>query len=579
MDSQRVVADISDNRIVLHSSYSNKDRIKTIGGARWQKDTGLWTVPISWASCKQLRSTFRDRLEIGEALWKWAAEEYANRVQPAMTLRELAHSDSTEFIEGLFPFQVAGAQFLVASRCSILGDSVGAGKTLQSIAAMKRVDGVPALVICPSSVQISWKREVEKWWPDTPVFIVEGTAAQREKILKQAAASPSCVVVAKWEVVRLHSRLAPYGSIALSAAERTPGWLNQIPFKVVIADEAHRMKDPKSKQTRAAWAIGDGPSVEYRWALTATPLTNAPDTLYPILRFLEKDEWPSKTQFIDRYCLHGFNPWGALEVFGIRPQMEQEFFEIFDPRFRRMPKDIVLPQLPPVQRVRRYVDMGKTQASAYRQMAQNLVSLTPSGQMVIAANPISQLTRLVQYSSATCEVNEAGEVRLTDPSNKLDQLMVDLDDYLSDGEGVVVFAQSRQLIEMAAARLDKAKIPHTVIKGGQEAYERQYAIDAFQNGQVDVILVVVAAGGTGITLHRSRIAIFLQRSWSQVEMLQAEGRVHRVGSEKHESVVYVDYISNGTVEEHQLDVLDGKSDRLEEIVRDKETIKRMLEGK
>lgn len=578
MGDSRVVADISDNRIVLHSSYSDKDRIKTIGGARWQKDTGLWSMPVSWASCKQLRATFRDRLDIGPDLMQWAKEEYEGRIVPSLSMRTQMDADPEGLLPALYPFQRAGARFLTYARNAILSDPVGAGKTIQSLAAMQAVNGLPALVICPSSVQIAWKREAEKWLqPGTPVFIVEGTSQQRDKILRAAAESSGLVIV-KWEVVRLHSRLAPYGSIALSASERTPGLLNQIPFKVVIADEAHRLKDPKSKQTRAVWAIAHGDSVQYRWALTGTPLTNAPDTMWPILHFVEPCEWPAKSQFIDRYCLFGFNPWGAMEVFGIKPEMEPEFFEIFDPRFRRMPKDIVLPQLPPVQRIRRYVDMGKAQAKAYSQMAQNLVALTPNGDMVIASNPISQLTRLVQYSSATCEIVE-GEVRLTDPSNKLDQLMIDLDDYLSDGEGVVVFAQSRQLIEMAAQRLEKAKIKYSVIKGGQTSDERQYSIDAFQNGTVDVILVVVAAGGVGITLTRGRIGIFLQRSWSQVDMLQAEGRIHRIGSEIHDSVVVVDYVSNGTIEEHQLDVLEGKADQLETIVRDKATIKRWLEGK
>lgn len=578
MDSRRVVAEIQHNRIVLQTSYSDKDAVKSVNGARWDKATGMWSIPVSWASCKQLRATFRDRLDIGPDLMQWAKEEYEGRIVPSMNMRSQMDADSSGLLPALYPFQRAGARFLTYARSAILSDPVGAGKTIQSIAALQVLDGLPALVICPSSVQIAWKREVEKWWPGIPVYIVEGTAAQREKILKQAADSPSCVVVAKWEVVRLHSRLAPYGSIALSASERTPGLLNEIPFKVVIADEAHRLKDPKSKQTRAVWSIAHGPTVEYRWALTGTPLTNAPDTMWPILHFVDPCEWPAKSQFIDRYCMFGFNPWGAMEVFGIKPEMEPEFFEIFDPRFRRMPKDIVLPQLPPVQRVRRYVDMGKAQATAYRQMAQNLVALTPSGDMVIASNPISQLTRLVQYSSATCEIVE-GEVKLADPSNKLDQLMVDLDDYLSDGEGVVVFAQSRQLIEMAAQRLEKAKIKYAVIKGGQTGDERQYSIDAFQDGTVDVILVVVAAGGTGITLTRGRIGIFLQRSWSQVDMLQAEGRIHRIGSEIHDSIVVVDYISNGTIEEHQLDVLEGKADQLETIVRDQATIKRWLEGK
>lgn len=579
--NSRVVADISGDRIVLQSSYSDKDLIRTIPGARWAKDTSLWSVPLSWASCKQLRSTFRDRLFVGDDLLKWAKQEYEFRIIPSMEWRAATQAGGDfDLPKGLFPFQRAGAMFLSIAKSVILSDPVGSGKTIQALAAMKKMDAFPALVVCPSSVQIAWKREAEKWIPGIKTFVVEGTAGQREKILKAALATTSpAVVIVKWECVRLHSRLAPYGSIALSAKEKQSGLLNQIPFKTVIADEAHRLKDPKSKQTRAVWAVGHGPTVEYRWAMTGTPLTAAPDTMWPILHFVDPCEWPAKTQFIDRYCLHGFNPWGAIEVFGIKSEMEPEFFEIFDPRFRRMPKEIVLPQLPPVQRVRRYIDMHKTQAAGYQQMANSLVSITPNGDMVIAQNPISQLTRLVQYSSATCEIDPNGNVKLGDPSNKLDQLIADLDDYLSDGEGVVVFAQSRQLIEMASVRLDKAKIQHTVIKGGQSADQRQAAIDDFQSGKVDVILVVVAAGGTGVTLSRGRIGIFLQRSWSQVEMLQAEGRIHRIGSERHSSIVIVDYISNGTIEEHQLDVLEGKSVQLEQIVRDKETLRRMLEGK
>lgn len=264
MGDTRVVAEIQDDRIYLQSNYSDKDRIKTIPGARWDKSSNLWSVPLSWAACKQLRSTFGDRLEIGDGLMAWAKLEFQDRVQPSIGLRMETDADGTDLLPALYPFQRAGARFLLQSRRAILSDPVGAGKTLQSLAALKASDGFPALVICPSSVQIAWKRECEKWLgSDIPVFIVEGTSAQRDKILKAASESSGLVIV-KWEVVRLHSRLAPYGSIALSAAEKTLGWLNQIPFKTIIADEAHRLRDPKSKQTRAAWAIAHSPTVENR---------------------------------------------------------------------------------------------------------------------------------------------------------------------------------------------------------------------------------------------------------------------------------------------------------------------------
>lgn len=319
---------------------------------------------------------------------------------------------------------------------------------------------------------------------------------------------------------------------------------------------------------------------EYRWALTGTPLTNAPDTLYPILRFLSREEWPSKTAFIDRWCMFSFNPWGGLEVAGIRPEMEKEFFEIFDPRMRRMPKEVVLPNLPPIIREQRYIDMHPKQSKAYTQMVNHMCALDDSGGMVLATNPISQLTRLVQFSSAYAEVDYDGVVKLTDPSNKLDALMTDLPDWLAEGEPVVVFAVSRQLIDMAAKRLEKAKIPFSIIEGGQTADQRQKQIDMYMTERTtQVCLVVIAAGGVGINLNRGRIAVFLQRPWSNVDNLQAEGRLHRIGSEIHENVLYVDYLSTNTVEMHILNILQDKSDQLEAIVRDREAIRRMLEGK
>lgn len=570
-----VYTEIDNNRIYITSEMSDRERCKMIPGSRWDKDKRQWHAPVSWTSCKRLRTVFGDRIQIGPILMEWAKKEVSQRIAPSVALRTaLGVTDTGGLVEGLYGFQQAGAQFLITAENALLGDPMGAGKTIQVIAAARAVNALPMLVICPNSMKRTWGREVSKWWPNVPVYIVEGTAQKRAKILAAAADNPG-VVIFNWESVRLHSRLAPYGSIALSDAEKTPKELNKIPFKLVVADEAHRMKDPKSKQTRAVWAVAHGPTVKYRWALSGTPLTNKPDTLFPILHFMAPHEWPSKTSFIDTYCLSSLNIWGGLEVFGIRPDVEKEFFDIFDPRFRRMPKEVILPQLPPIVQETRYVEMGAKQKKAYESMVESYTSVDTAGNLIIASNPISALTRATQYASAYLEVDEEGHAKLTDPSCKLDQLMEDLEDI---SEPVVVFAVSRQLIDMAAARLEKAGISHTVVKGGQTQDQRQNAIDAFQEGKVDVILVVIAAGGVGITLTRSRVAIFLQRSWSNVDQQQAIGRVHRIGSEIHDSVVVMDYITSGTVEESQLAVLAGKADSLEEIIRDKDAIRKLLRG-
>lgn len=563
----------SNSRIYIDSELSDRERCKQIPGSRWDKDSRRWHIPVSWAACRQLRSVFGSRLEIGPELYKWAQNELDLRINPSIQIREaLSVSDPGGLPSGLYPFQQAGAQWLIAAQHALLGDPMGAGKTIQVLAAAKALNIFPMLVICPNSVKRMWAREAKKWWPEVPSYVIEGTAAKRAKTLAHAADNPG-ITILNWESVRLHSRLAPYGSIALTEAEKQPKELNQTPFRLVVADEAHRMKDPKSKQTRAVWAAAHGPTVAHRWALTGTPLTSAPDTLWPILHFLNPKEWPSKTAFVDRYCLHGFNAWGGLEVFGIKPDTSEEFFSIFQPRFRRMPKEVILPQLPPIIYERRDVEMTPKQAKAYNSMVESLF-VEDGDTTVIAKNPISQLTRLTQYASAYIEETPDG-LRLSDPSCKLDQLMDDLADF---NEPVVVFAVSRQLIDMASQRLEKAGILHSVVKGGQSPDVRQNAIDNFQNGKVDIILVVVAAGGVGVTLARSRIGIFLQRSWSNVDQQQAVGRIHRIGSEIHESIIVVDYITRGTIEVGQLEVLAGKEDMLQEITRDKDAIRRLMKG-
>lgn len=590
-----VRAEIRDNRIVIEADFSQKDRLMTLPGSRYDKDLGAVTLPISWAACKQIRSIcdiIGVELEIGDALYQWAVEELDSRIEPCNNIRNATSISDSKLCDGLYQFQQAGAMFLVTAQQAILADPMGSGKTVQAIAAAKYLDNqaLPALIVCPNSMKRTWAREIEQWWPGIPVFVVEGTKAQRQKILEQAKESKGFIVI-NWESVRLHSRLAPYGTVELrdctkcnrrsvnqpSKCERCPRELNQIPFKLAIIDEAHRMQDPQSKQTRAVWSAGGG--AELKWAMTGTPLTNTPETLYPILHFLNPDEWPTKTGFVNRYTDNAPSRYGpGLDIFGLNEDMKEEFFEIFDPRFRRMPKEVVLPQLPPIQYIRRDLDMGEEQAQAYRTMAEDMVARDENGELIIAVNPISKLTRTIQYSSATLTMNDQGQARMTNPSCKLDQLMEDLGDMLPAGESVVVFAVHRQLIEMAEIRLKEKKIPYSVIKGNQSANERQQAIDDFQANRVPVILVVIAAGGVGITLTAGRIAIFLQRPWSNVDHQQAMGRVHRIGSEIHDSILIIDYITRRTVENYQLRALQGKADQLEAIVRDREAIERILNG-
>jgi SNF2 family DNA or RNA helicase len=579
------------DHIRIETEWRYKEICKTIPGATWSTTDRAWRAPLGWATCLALRSAFKSELQIGPRLAAWAQNELETRVTPSNVLRDL---DTADGDDDLFPHQRAGVQFLATARRALLADEPGLGKTAQTIRALKRMhDGgeevFPALVVCPNTLKKNWKREFGMWWSDVNVEVIKGSAAQRRKQFEAGAD----VYVINWESLRSHSRLAPYGSVALARCSGCGGHdekvsenrcevhkreLNDIDFRAVVADEIHRSKYTKSKQTRALWAAtGDA---DIRFALTGTPIANNVLDLWPILHWLSPSEWPSKTRWIDRMVDIMLNAFGGMMVLGVKPHMEQEFYAAINPRMRRMLKKRVLPWLPPVLRERRDVEMSTKQKKAYQQMRDSMIAELENDYLT-APSPLTQTTRLLQFASsyANIEIDEiTGEiqVKLADPSCKVDALMDDIKNGDFGDDSVAVSAVSRQLIELLSAEMTKAKIPHGLITGAQNEDERQQAVDDFQSGKIKWILFTAQAGGVGITLTAARRLVMLQRPWSLVDYKQVLDRVHRIGSEIHDSIVIMDYVTDGTIEERVIQVLDSKADNFEQVVRDKDQLLRML---
>ena len=582
----------SGNYIAINAEWRYKELCKSLPGSKWSGDDQTWRVPLSWSSCLALRSTFRDDLVLGEKLTEWASNELTSRITPSNELREL---EDAEGAEDLFPHQRAGVKFLATAKRALLADEPGLGKTAQAIRALKEIEergeeAFPALIVCPNTLKKNWAREFARWYPDKTVQIIKGTATQRKKQFD----SNADVYVINWESLRSHSRLAPYGSVALARCPDCGGHsdkvtlakcevhkreLNEIDFKAVIADEIHRSKDPKSKQTRALWAAtGDA---KIRFALTGTPIAKDVVDLWSILHWISPEDWPSKTKWIDRMVDTMMNAFGGMMVIGVKPHMEDEFYKTINPHMRRMLKARVLPWLPPVMNERRDIEMSTKQKKAYEQMRDNMIAEIETGDAIVAPSVLTQMIRLLQLSSSYADVSVdpldgSTVVTLAEPSCKVDALMDDIKSGDFGDDSVAVCAVSRQLIELVSAALTKAKIPHGLITGAQSEDERQKAIDDFQSGKTKWVLFTAQAGGVGVTLTAARRLIMLQRPWSLVDHKQALDRVHRIGSEIHDSIVITDYVTEGTVEERVLQVLETKADNFEQIVRDKDQLLKML---
>lgn len=594
-----VIAELhSDDYIYLTTEWRHKEQVKTIPGTKWSTDHEQWRVPVSWTACLALRTTFGSELQVGPDLTDWAIKIWEDRIGPCTELREV---NEYEGDPSLYWWQRSGAEFIARGKRVLITDDPGAGKTITTIKGLQRLleegeNPFPALFVCPSSMKKTWKRELEKWWPGLEVVVVKGTTAQRRKQL----ATPAHVYVMNFEALRSHSRLIPYGSTTLKKCTACGGEdpkvtvtscqvhekeLNKINFQAVVADEIHKCKDGKSQQTRALKAAtGDAP---IRIGLTGTPISNDVTDLWSLLHWLEPDEYSAKTRWIDRYIETMLNLFGGMLVIGIKPSMEQEFYASINPRMRRMPEDVILTHLPPVIYERRDCEMAPKQAKAYKQAKEDFIIDLESGSLP-SGSAMVRMIRLLQFASSYAEVEAIEDVdehgfpkikyktTLTEPSAKLDAFMDDIDTFGT--EQVAVMSVSRQLLELLSTRLTKKGIKHGMITGTTSEDDRNDAMEAFQAGKIQFILFTSGAGGTGITLTAARYLCRLQVPFSLVDYKQSLRRVRRIGSERHENIIVIDYITEDTEDEHVFDVLDKKSMNFEDVVRDQDALLRMLKN-
>jgi SNF2 family DNA or RNA helicase len=620
-----IVAEIGDvpnkgERIILHDTlWNDKPLCQSIPGKYWSVKLAKWSYPVSWPAYAVIWDTFGDRLKLGDKLsaWTWGRKAKIDQVLALRDLMEPAqpYFPINDHDEKLYPFQIPGSDFLVMAREALLGDEMGSGKTFQTIAAMRRADMIleefgggayPALIVCPNTLKRNWEREIRQWLPEANPFVIHGSADKRRKQIAEAAESPNAIIIMNIESMRLHSRLVQFGSTRLkrcvecdkeagdpdlkvSSCEKHEKELNTIPFKLCVIDEAHRVKAADAAQSRAVKAVFHGPTVNYRWALTGTPIANHPGDLWSILNTIAPDNWPAKSAFIDRYAMTEFNAFGGMTIRGLKPEHREEFHALLAPHFRRMLKSQVLKSLPDKVFIRHDVEMSPKQAKAYKDIEKDLLTILDDGTVLVANGNLPGALRMLQFASAYCEVDQGEtpedpttwKVTLTDTpkSSKIDEMMSIIEDTVTEDERgrikrkpVVVAAEHRQLIDLASARLIEAGIPFGRVTGAESPDEREANVRAFQAGKLDVMLFTYAAGGVGINLTRADTMIRLQRSWSMIANNQGVDRVHRIGSEVHESITIIDLVTAGTIEETQIQRLYEKAERMEEIVRDREKL-------
>lgn len=559
---------------ITGGTYMHKDRIASIPGSSFVgKGKDYWHIPRSWAALKVITRLFPTNLVWTDAAVEWANQIWAGLVEPSLLLRNQgAQPEWIEAVGKILPngidtkdYQVAGALYLATAKRAMLFDEQGTGKMTQTALTLSLYpDTGDTLIISPKSVVFTWQRELAKFGLKSTV--IDGGAAERRKQFDAFAADDECrILIISYGLLAKHSRVSGFGTIKLTDEHKTPKELQSTRWTTVVADEAHRLKDPTAVQTRAAWACRDGATNV--WALTGTPIESNVVDFWALLHFVDPVEFPAKTKFIDMWVMTVPNYFGGIDIIGLNPGTAEEFRSITEWHWRRVMSGDGLPKRAWDER---FCRLEGKYLKAYKDMKKQLmVELDSDGsfETLFAPNHMVKSARLLQMASSNIMIDANDKVRMVEPSWKLDAVQDAMTDY--EGKAIIMWFKNRDLLHMMEARLDKAKVPYLSLHGDVTGKERDDTVQAFQDGEADVILCTYGAVSEGVTLTRAGVAFRVQRPYSSIQDEQAPFRNWRIGSEKlHDQVIYVDFVTLGTEEEDLIVALGGKDESKQEILKD-----------
>ncbi|PKW06247.1 Superfamily II DNA or RNA helicase, SNF2 family [Streptomyces sp. 1222.5] len=431
-------------------------------------------------------------------------------------------------------YQVRGLDWLARTTSLGLGcclaDDMGLGKTITLIALHlhRQTDSStagPTLVVCPASLLGNWQREIERFAPGVPVRRFHGPARDLGS-------------VAAGEFV-----LTTYGTMRLDA-ER----LADIPWGMVVADEAQHVKNPYSATARALRSIG----ARARIALTGTPVENNLTELWAILDWTTPGLLGRLGAFRARYAQPvetGRDP-AAADRLGrlVRPFLLR----------RRKSDPGIAPELPPKTETDHPVTLTGEQAGLYEALVrETLARIAAADDMARRGLIVQLLTGLKQICNHPAQfLKEDHSPRLTGRSGKLELLDELLDTILAEGSGMLVFTQYVRMGRLLQQHLSARGVPSLFLHGGTPVLAREEMVRRFQDGEVPVFLLSLKAAGTGLNLTRAEHVVHYDRWWNPAVEAQATDRAYRIGQTRPVQVHRL--IAEGTLEDRIAEMLGRK---------------------
>ena len=403
----------------------------------------------------------------------------------------------------------------------VLADEMGLGKTLQAIAFLSSQlhENSRVLILAPSGLIYNWADEFEKFAPNLDIAIVHGSKAYREAIL----AEDHQIYLTSYATFRQDSDL-----------------YKQVSFDFLFLDEAQVMKNAQTKIARILRKFVV-PSV---FALSGTPIENNLGELWSIFQIVLPGLLPAKKDFMKL-------PADRVTQF-------------IKPFVMRRKKGDVLTELPDLIEVVYKNELEDQQKAIYlaqlQQMQERLDQVTESEFQRSRVEILTGLMRLRQI----CDTPALFMEDYKGDSGKLDSLRDLLSQIAEGNHRVLIFSQFRGMLERIEEELPQLGLTSFKITGSTPSQERQEMTKAFNQGERDVFLISLKAGGVGLNLTGADTVILVDLWWNPAVESQAIGRAHRMGQEQAVEVYRL--VTRGTIEEKIQELQEQKRNLVSEVL-------------
>ena len=417
----------------------------------------------------------------------------------------------------------------------ILADDMGLGKTIQLLAVLQSYieeekNPKPSMVVCPSSLSLNWKNEINKFTPEIKTLVISGTA--EERMTQIESIRDYNLVITSYDLLKrdIESyKLANYD------------------FKYIIADEAQYIKNNNTQNAKAIKEINS----ETRFALTGTPIENSLSELWSIFDFIMPGYLYSYKKFKDVYETQIIRDNDGWAIEKLKMQIE--------PFILRRTKKQVLTELPDKTITVLNNEMQDEQLKLYMSFLSNARDevkneIKNNG---FDKSQIKILALLMRLRQICCHPslfisNYEGE------SSKLNQCIELLKDAISSGHKILLFSGYSSMLEIIEKELKKENIEYFKLTGQTNVGDRIKLVEEFNNNdEIKVFLISLKAGGTGLNLIGADMVIHYDPWWNLSAENQATDRTYRIGQKKNVQVYKL--ITKDSIEERIYELQERKA--------------------